>query len=57
MQIWLGITALRCPRLVLPLYVDSVTLFKMLHLGQWLPYTVGTENTSWIAYISLQWQL
>ena len=54
MQIRIRIAALRCARSVLPLWVDNVTLIKMLRLLQWLPYI---ENTSWIAYISLQWQL
>ena len=56
MQIWLRMSGLTCARLVLSLLIIliSVTLSKMLLLGQWLPYI---ENTSWIAYISLQWQL
>ena len=36
------------------MHLHIVTLSKMLHLGWSLPYI---ENTSWIAYISLQWQL
>ena len=36
------------------MHLHIVTLSKMLRLGWWLPYI---ENTSWIAYISLQWQL
>ena len=36
------------------MHLHSVTLSKMLRLGWWLLYI---ENTSWIAYVSLQWQL
>ena len=36
------------------MHLHSVTLSKMSRLGWWLPYI---KNTSWIAYISFEWQL
>ena len=36
------------------LYIRLQKYIWVLHLGWWLPYI---ENTSWIVYISLQWQL